>query len=155
MLPRQLPQVNPPRSAGNSKINPQPPHPPKIGQDQPTNPPPKYLRNATCALVFSWLCARANCYRTSWGRKASTPTLVNRSGASSNSQSRTNSPVPSAAGGNAWTAKADERAAKDAHDQFTHLLYTLTVPTLFSTSPYSTSFSPCTSHLDLILLFCF
>jgi hypothetical protein len=34
---------------------------------------------------------------------------------------RTNSPTPA---GNAWTTKADERAS---HDQFTHLLYTLTV----------------------------
>src|SRR5437763_9649068 len=62
-------------------------------------------------------------YRSGWGRKSSTTsgtaTLVNR--ASTPSSTRTNSPTPA---GNAWTTKADERAA---HDAFTHLLFTLTV----------------------------
>ena len=69
--------------------------------------------------------------RSTWGRKNSSAGsgttgpagLGNRANTPTSSHSRTNSPTPPVAT-NAWTQKADERAA---HDQLTHLLYTLTV----------------------------
>jgi hypothetical protein len=65
--------------------------------------------------------------RATWGRKnssAGNASLVNRATTPASNQSRTNSPTPAT---NAWTMKADERAANHSHDQFTHLLFTLTV----------------------------
>ena len=52
---------------------------------------------------------------------------MNRATTPSSNQSRTNSPTPANTSTNAWTVKADERATSQAHDQFIHLLFTLTV----------------------------
>jgi hypothetical protein len=74
--------------------------------------------------------------RPTWGRKNSSAgsgtggpaNLGNRANTPTSSHSRTNSPTPPVATTtNAWTQKADERAAAQAHEQFTHLLFTLTV----------------------------
>jgi hypothetical protein len=76
--------------------------------------------------TFAFVGVETDC-RTTWGRKNlstgnASGGLVNRAVTPQTANQRTNSPTPA---GNAWTMKADERAS---HDQFTHLLYTLTVP---------------------------
>src|ERR1700736_993079 len=66
-----------------------------------------------------------NQFRTIWGKRNSSvgAPMGNRSTTPSNT-SRTNSPTPA---GSTGTAKSDDRA-KEVHDQFTYLLFTLTVP---------------------------
>lgn len=73
------------------------------------------------------ICAISLIHRTVWARKTTTAAapLVNRAATPTTSHSRTNSPTPA---GNVWTTKVDERLAKESHDQFTHLLFALTVP---------------------------
>ena len=63
-------------------------------------------------------------FRPTWGRKnsgtaaASATSFVNRA---------TTPSSPANVTTNAWTVKADERAVSQAHDQFAHLLFALTV----------------------------
>jgi hypothetical protein len=110
--------------------------PAKFKSPTPVNPPPPHHhrdssndRQENKYLPFLLVLT----VRPPWGRKnisttaGGTTSLVNRATTPTSNQSRTNSPTPANTTANAWTAKADERATTQAHDQFTHLLFTLTV----------------------------